>query len=78
MMHQSSQKHSFNYHQASKYCNLLALLLAYAILCLAVFLRAKRAVSPTIAPGVDLSIGLVSYSQTIECVQDADSISRVF
>lgn len=59
-MQQLGKTHSINYKLASKISTILAFVLAYTMLCLAIFLRAKRAVSSTIALGVDLSIGLVS------------------
>jgi hypothetical protein len=64
-MQQPRKRYSFNYNLSRKLCILLAFSLAYVILCLAILLRAKRAVSSTIALGVDLSIGLVSHQPSI-------------
>lgn len=65
MMQQPGKKYSVNCSLFRKLCTLIAFSLAYAILCLAIVMRAKRTVSSTIALGVDLSIGLVSCQPSI-------------
>ncbi|KEF63655.1 uncharacterized protein A1O9_01633 [Exophiala aquamarina CBS 119918] len=65
IMQRLGKTHGINYRLAIKISTILAFVLAYAILCLAIFLRAKRAVSSTIALGVDLSIALSILSLCI-------------